>query len=146
MTTINIYLTFDGNCEEAFKFYQLVFGGEFASISKFYEMPPQEGMEPMPQEELNRIMHVTLPISKETLLMGSDTGGQWSADHKEGNNFSISIGTNTNAEADRLMAELSDGGQVTMPMSKTFWGSYFGMLTDKFGIKWMISVDLGQIN
>jgi len=87
-------------------------------------------------------MHISLPISTETVLMGSDTGGEWVANYKEGNNFSISINTDKTEEADRIFAELSKDGDVTMPMNKTFWGSYFGMFTDKFGINWMISVDL----
>ncbi|MCE7990501.1 MAG: VOC family protein [Roseivirga sp.] len=144
MTTINIYLTFNGNCEEAFGFYKSVFGGEFPYVGRFNEMPPQEGMPPLSEADQNKIMHMSLPISKETILMGSDIAGPWAAGYKVGNNFSISIGTDSNEEADRLMAELSAGGKVTMPMDKTFWGSYFGMLTDQFGINWMISVDLQQ--
>ena len=141
MTTVNTYLTFNGNCEEAFLFYQSVFGGEFPYVGRFNEMPPQEGMPPMSNEFKNRIMHISLPISKETSIMGSDTGGEWAADFKQGNNFSISINTDSQKEADRLYAALSKGGNATMPMSNTFWGSYFGMLTDAFGINWMISVE-----
>lgn len=77
MTTINVYLTFNGNCEEAFNFYQSILGGEFGYIGRFKEMPPQEGMPPLPDDHLERIMHISLPISKETILMGSDTGGEW---------------------------------------------------------------------
>ncbi|GAB5524820.1 MAG: VOC family protein [Roseivirga sp.] len=144
MTTINIYLTFNGNCAEAFDFYKSVFGGEYPHVSKFSEMPPQEGMPPLSEADQNKIMHMSLPISKETILMGSDTAGPWAADYKVGNNFSISVDTDTKEEADRLMAALSVDGQVTMPMENSFWGSYFGMLTDKFGISWMISVVMEQ--
>jgi PhnB protein len=140
-TTINIYLTFNGNCDAAFNFYQTVFGREFQSKSTFGEMPPQEDMPPLSEADQQKIMHISLPISKETVLMGSDTAGPWAADFIPGNNFSISIGTDTRAEADRLMAALSVDGEVSMPMAETFWGSYFGMLKDKFGIAWMISVD-----
>ena len=96
---------------------------------------------PMPAEEGNRLMHVSLPISKETVLMGSDTGGEWASSFKQGNNFAVSLSVDTKEEADRLFTGLSAGGVVTMPMAKTFWGSYFGMFTDKFGINWMISKD-----
>ncbi|MGQ1788399.1 MULTISPECIES: VOC family protein [unclassified Saccharicrinis] len=140
MTTVNIYLTFNGNCEEAFNFYKSVFGGEFAMMSRFKEMPPQEGMQ-MPEEEGDRIMHVTLPIGGDTVLMGSDTGGEWAAGYKEGNNFSISISADSKTKADEFFAKLSNGGKVIMPMEKTFWESYFGMFTDKFGINWMVSFD-----
>ena len=146
MTTVNTYLNFDGNCEEAFTFYKSVFGGEFPYIGRFSDMPPQEGMPPMPTEMANRIMHVSLPISKETMLMGSDTGGEWASSYKQGNNFSISISTDSKEEADRLFNKLSEGGQQTMPMNQTFWGDYFGMFTDKFGVNWMVSFNANQQN
>ena len=139
MTTVNVYLTFNGNCKEAFDFYKSIFGGEYQSISTFGEMPQDEGAPSMPEDQKDRIMHLTLPISKETLLMGSDTGGEWAKGFKQGNNFSISVNTDSKEEANRLFDELSAGGKVTMPMEKTFWGSYFGMFTDKFGISWMVS-------
>jgi len=141
MTTVNIYLTFNGNCEEAFNFYKSVFGGEYPYIGRFKDMPPQDGQKAMSTEDGEKIMHVSLPISKETILMGSDTGGEWAAHYSAGNNFSVSVTTDSKAEADRLFEGLSSGGKQTMPMNKTFWGSYFGMFTDKFGINWMISFD-----
>lgn len=144
MTTVNVYLTYPGNCEEAFSFYKSVFGGEFLSLNRFSEMPPQEGMPPLPEEFKNKIMHVTLPIGGDTVLMGSDTGGGWAPDYQQGNNFSISINTDSKEEADRLFGALSDGGTVTMPMAQTFWGSYFGMFVDKFGIGWMVSFGTGE--
>jgi PhnB protein len=141
MPTVNTYLTFDGDCEAAFNFYKSVFGGEFPYIGRFSDMPPQEGMAPMSEAGGNKIMHVSLPISKETMLLGSDTGGEWSSNFKKGNNFSVSINTDSEAEADKLFNGLSAGGQVTMPMAKTFWNSYFGMFTDKFGVNWMVSFE-----
>ena len=146
MASINVYLIFNGNCEEAFNFYKSVFGGEFPYVGRFGEMPPQEGMKPMSDEDKNRIMHVSLPISKETILMGSDTGGEWAPNYSQGNNFSISINTDTKEEADRLFNGLSAGGTATMPMNKTFWGDYFGMFTDKFGINWMVSFSEAKQN
>ena len=98
----------------------------------------------MPDEMKDQIMHVSLPISQETVLMGSDTGGEWAASHVQGNNFSISISTDSKAKADNFFNELSAGGEVKMPMEQTFWGDYFGMLTDKFGINWMISFNEKQ--
>jgi PhnB protein len=140
MATVNIYLTFDGNCEEAFKFYQTVFGGQIPYMGRFKDMPPGEEGQVKPGEE-NRIMHVSLPISKETMLMGSDTGGEWASGYSKGNNFTISITAESKEEADKLFNGLSAGGKVTMPLSKTFWSECFGMLTDKFGINWMVSFD-----
>lgn len=140
MATANIYLTFDGTCEEAFKFYQSVLGGEIPFWGRFGEMPPQEGMPPVSEDTKNRIMHVTLPISAETVLMGSDS---MPGLHTivQGNNFSVSLNTNSKEEADKLFNGLSAGGTVTMPIQDTFWGAYFGMWTDKFGIHWMVNYD-----
>jgi PhnB protein len=141
MATVNVYLNFPGNCEEAFLFYRSVFGGEFPYIGRFKDMPPQEGMPPLPPEMADWIMHVSLPISAETMLMGSDTGGEWAPEYVQGNNFSISINTKDQAEAERLFAALSEGGTVTMPAGPTFWSPYFGMFTDRFGVNWMVSLE-----
>lgn len=139
MPTVNVYLTFNGNCEEAFNFYKSVFGGEFPYFGRFKDMPPQPGQKAMSESDGNKIMHVSLPVSKETMLMGSDTGGEWASSFKQGNNFSISINAESKDEADRFFRQLSAGGQTIMPMNNTFWGAYFGMLTDKFGINWMVN-------
>ena len=141
MATVNAYLTFDGNCEAAFNFYKSAFGGEFRDLSRFGDMPPQEGMPPLPNEMKSRLMHVALPISTETILMGSDNMPGMSPDITMGNNFSVSIGVDSKEEADRLFAALSKDGKVTMAMEVTFWGAYFGMWTDKFGINWMVNYD-----
>ncbi len=141
MATVNVYLTFNGNCEEAFNFYKSVFGGEFPYIGRFGDMPPSEDGKQVSEEEKNKIMHVSLPISGETMLMGSDVGGEWSSNFKEGNNFSLSLNANSREEAEKLFNALSEGGMVKMPLEDTFWGAYFGMWTDKFGINWMVNYD-----
>ena len=135
MTTVNVYLTFNGNCEEAFNFYKSVFGGDFSYVGRFKDMPSEDanGLDG------NQIMHISLPISTETCIMGSDTGGEWASSFKQGNNFSISINVESKDEADRLFGGLSSGGKILMPMNSTFWGDYFGMFTDKYGINWMVS-------
>jgi PhnB protein len=127
---------------EAFNYYKTVFGGEFSYLSKFGEMPPQEGYE-ISENEKERIMHISLQISEEAVLMGSDSSS-FSGDATVGNNISLSLNTSEKEEADRLFDELSDGGTVTMPMDNTFWGAYFGMVTDKFGINWMVSFEISQ--
>lgn len=137
MATTNTYLTFNGNCEEAFNFYKSAFGGEFTYIGRFGEMPPSEECT-MSEADKNKIMHVSLPIGS-SVLMGSDTGEAWASSFVQGNNFSVSISASSKAEADHLFAALSSGGQITMPLGDTFWGDYFGMLTDQFGVQWMIS-------
>ncbi|HMB62551.1 MAG TPA: VOC family protein [Eudoraea sp.] len=143
MTTVNIYLTFNGNCEQAFRYYKSVFGGEFTIFSKFKDMPENPEF-PVAESDMEKVMHVTFPVGKETVLMGSDTGADWAPGFKQGNNFSVSINTDSKENADRLFDALSQGGKITMPMANTFWGSYFGMLTDQFGIQWMVSFDISE--
>lgn len=139
--SINPYLTFNGNCEDAFNFYRSVFGGEFPYVGRFKDMPPMEGQPPLSEAAGNMIMHVSLPIGHGTILMGSDSSDEWGHATTVGNNFNISINAKSREEADRLYQSLADGGKQTMPMNQTFWGSYFGMLTDKFNIQWMVSHD-----
>ena len=138
MATINPYLTFLGNCEEAFNFYKSIFGGEFSDVNRFSEMPPQEGVT-IPESYGDKIMHISLPISGEIVLMGSDTGGDWAADTVIGNNITLSINAENKEKADYYFNSLSEGGKITMPLAETFWGDYFGMWTDKFNINWMVS-------
>jgi PhnB protein len=140
-TSVNPYLIFNGNCEEAFLFYKSVFGGEFPYIGKFKDMPADEnGTGPeLSTQDGNRIMHVSLPIG-HTILMGSDSHPQF-GDPGLSDNFSISINTESQDEADKIFNGLSAGGKVEMPMNKTFWGAYFGMFKDKFGINWMVNFD-----
>ena len=87
MTTINTYLTYNGNCEAAFNFYKSVFGVDFIQISRFKDMPADPRF-PVSEDDKEKVMHVSLPISKETVLMGSDTGGEWAEKFIQGNNFS----------------------------------------------------------
>ena len=142
MTTVNAYLNFDGNCEEAFNFYRSVFGGEFTYVGKFKEMPPSEYQ--LSEADMEKIMHMSYPIGGGTVLMGSDTAGEWGGTVIAGTNVSLSIHTDSKEEADRIYNGLSAGGKATMPMNETFWGSYFGMFTDKYGIHWMVSHDKQQ--
>jgi PhnB protein len=139
MAQVNPYLIFNGNCEEAFLFYQSVFGGEFPYIGRFKDMPADDNCPPVSEEEADRVMHVSLPIGN-TVLMGSDSTSQ-SGDVVIGANVSISINTESRAEADRIFNGLSADGNPFMPMSNTFWGAYFGMFTDKFGVNWMVNFD-----
>lgn len=141
MATINPYLTFNGTCEAAFTFYRSVFGGEFPYIGKFKDMPPMEGCGEILEADKEKVMHVSLPISSETILMGSDSSESFGNATIAGNNFAISINANSQEEADKLFAGLSADGKITMPMNKSFWGAYFGMFTDKFGIQWMVNFD-----
>lgn len=144
ITAIQPYLTFEGTCEAAFNFYKSVFGKEFAYVGRFGDMPPQEGQPAIPAEYANRIMHVALPIHNDFMLFGSDNmdGSCGGTALTVGNNITLSLQIDTKTEADTVFAALSEGGTVVMPMGDTFWDAYFGMFTDKFGINWMINVDL----
>ncbi len=141
MTTVNPYLNFEGRCEEAFHFYKSVFGGDFAFVGRYSEMPSDQ---PLPESDQQKIMHISLPIGSGTVLMGADAAGDWGGKTIVGSNISLSINTESQAEADRIFNGLSTGGTVTLPLNKTFWGAYFGMFTDKFGIHWMVNYDFNQ--
>ena len=144
MPQVNPYINFKGNCEEAFNFYKSAFGGEFPMVGKYKDMPPSESGHAAMDGE--KIMHMSLPISRETCLMGSDIGGEWAKHTVDGNNIQISINTQSEEEATRIFKGLSEGGRVNMPLEKTFWGALFGMFTDKFGINWMVNYDYNQAN
>ena len=136
---INAYLTFKDNCRQAFEFYRSVFGGDFmGGMQSFGDGPPDMDV---PEAERDLVMHVSLPIG-DGVLMGSDSAS-FGPPLTPGNNFSLSIAPDSKEEADSLIAKLSDGGTVTMPMQDQFWGAYFGTCTDKFGINWMINHHTG---
>ncbi|RPI15853.1 MAG: VOC family protein [Ignavibacteriae bacterium] len=142
MAVLNPYLNFNGNTEEAFNFYKSVFGGEYTALMRFKEVPPEFQQN---KDEAEKIMHVALPIGKGTILMGSDIPASMKQANF-GNNLQIAISTESEDEANRIFNGLSSDGKVSMPMDKTFWGAYFGMLTDKYGVHWMVSYDLNGQN
>lgn len=139
MATINPYIHFNGNAEEAFMFYKSVFGGEFAMIGRFKDIPMPG--HPIPKDEENKIMHIALPIGKTSVLMGSDTPSFLGKHNERENRSKISISASSKEEADQLFKGLSAGGEVEMPIGDSPWGSYFGMFRDKFGFEWMIDFD-----
>jgi len=141
MATINPYLNFGGRCEEAFNFYKSVFGGEFdGGFMRYGDMPGE--YKPAAGEE-NYVMHVSLPIGGGISLMGSDTPSSMGG-VTHGNGFTISVLPANRAEAQKLFNGLAEGGKVTMPLQKTFWSTDFGMLTDKFGIQWLVNYNEPQ--
>lgn len=140
MEKLNPYLTFPGNCEEAFNFYRSVFGGEFLYVGRFSDIPSNEGVM-LPEYKLNRIRHISLPIGKGAVLMGSDSGEDWSPEVKIGNNISLSVTAESKEDADRFFQNLSNEGKIIMQIGDVFWGSYYGMCTDRFGVNWMVSYD-----
>jgi len=140
MAQINPYIHFNGNAEEAFTFYKSTFGGEFAMVKRFKDMAIA-GL-PITENEADRIMHISLPIGKHSVLMGSDTPEFMGKQNEHENRSKISISAESKEEADHLFNGLSAGGKVEMPMADSPWGSYFGMFRDKYGIEWMVSFDL----
>ena len=141
MTTVNPYLTLRDNCEEAFNVYKSVFGGDFQFIGRYKDLPATVRQN-FPNEADEKIMHISLPISDETILMGCDSSDAVDPTINAGNNFSLFISTDSKENADRIFNGLVAGGNIKMPMSETFWGAYFGSLIDRFGIQWSISTDL----
>jgi len=132
---ISPYLFFNGNCEEALEFYRSALGGDL-QISR-YEGSPMAA--DLPDDWKTKVMHATL-TSGDATFMASDSGP--GNERPQGKNIAMSIGTADEAAADRIFAKLSEGGNVTMPLQKTFWGAKFGMLVDKFGIEWMVNCQL----
>lgn len=141
MAQTSTYLNFPRHTEKVFNFYRSVFGGDFVDgkINRFSEIPPQEGMPPLPVEDKDLVMHVALPITGGHLLMGSDAPESMGFNVTQGNNVYISLHPDSRQEADQLFTKLSAGGIIEMPMQDMFWGDYFGALTDQFGIKWMVN-------
>ena len=144
MITINPYLNFNGNAEEAFNFYKSVFGGEFTSLQRFKDIPEMPDGKALSESDKEKIMHITLPMGKVNMLMASDILESFGQTKAEGNNFYISINAESREEADRLFKGLAEGGKIEMPIGDTFWGAYFGTLSDKFGIKWMFHYEHNQ--
>ncbi len=139
MAQINPYLHFNGNAEEAFTFYKSVFGGVFANVVRFKDI--NMGDNPIPESEAEKIMHIALPIGKNSVLMASDTPEFMGRHNEKENRSKISISAESKEEADHLFNGLSAGGQVEMPIAESPWGSYFGMFRDKFGFEWMVDFD-----
>eukprot|EP01012_Entosiphon_sulcatum_P018532 TRINITY_DN23265_c1_g1_i1.p1 TRINITY_DN23265_c1_g1~~TRINITY_DN23265_c1_g1_i1.p1 ORF type:complete len:139 (+),score=22.19 TRINITY_DN23265_c1_g1_i1:128-544(+) len=136
MATLNTYLNFNGNTEEAFNFYKSIFGGEFSIVQRFKDSPGCDGMPIADQEKL---MHIALPIGGN-VLMGTDITAPMPPSTL-GTAVSISVDAQSEEEAKQLFDGLSAGGTVTMALEKTFWNALFGMATDKFGIQWMVNYD-----
>ncbi len=143
MATTNIYLNFKDQTEAAFVFYKSVFGGEFerGGISRFGDVPPQEGVPTLSEADKNLVMHVSLPILGGVKLMGTDAPESMEFTVTKGNNVHISLHPDTREDTDRLFAALSEGGKVEMPLQEMFWGDYFGSCVDKFGVQWMFNCE-----
>jgi PhnB protein len=136
MATINTWINFNGNAEEAFTFYKSVFGGEFAKVVRFKDIASDEF--PVPEKEENKIMYIALPIGSNTMLIANDVPEVMGQVNEHENRSKILISTESKDEADRLFDGLSAGGEVEGEMGDSPWDSYAGMFRDKYGIEWII--------
>ena len=129
------YLTFDGRCAQAFKFYERALGGQIQMMMTHGESPMAEKA---PAAWKNMIMHARMTVGDNNVLMGSDFPPE---DYEGSKGFSVSLGVETQQEAERVFKALSEKGNVRMPLQQTFWAQAFGMLTDQFGVSWMVNFE-----
>jgi PhnB protein len=138
MLQINPHINFNGNAEEAFIFYQSIFGGNFSKIIRFKDLASEEM--PIPEHEAEKIMHISLPIGN-SVLMANDVPEFMGRTNENENRSKIVLNTVSKEEATVFFNGLSKDGQIEMPISESPWNTYFGMLRDKYGIEWMIEFD-----
>lgn len=140
MKCLNPYLIFDGDCEEAFSFYQSVLGGEIAFTLRLKDGPDGDKV---PAEDADKILHICLPLRDEQMLMASDMVQSMCPGEnfkfQKGNTSFIAIYADSETEARTIFTKLSEGGQVFVPLSQMFWGDIFGQFVDRYGIQWMVS-------
>lgn len=141
MASVSTYLNFPRHTEEAFQFYKSVFNSDFSGngIMRFGDIPPQEGMPPLAEEDKNLVMHVELPITGGHKIMGTDAPESCGFTVTNGNNVHLNVQPDTREETKRLFDALSEGGKVTMELQDMFWGDYYGSCTDKYGVQWMFN-------
>ena len=136
MTTLNPWINFNGNAEEAFTFYKSVFGGEFSKVIRFKDLASPEL--PVAESEANKIMQITLPIGGANMLIGNDVPEFMGKVSESENRSKIHVDVDTKVEAERIFNGLSNGGQVEGPIGDSPWGTYAGMFRDKYGIEWIV--------
>ena len=137
--TINPWINFNGNAEEAFTFYKSVFGGEFTKIIRLKDLAGPEF--PVEEKDANKIMQIILPISDANILVGNDVPEFMGKVNENENRSKILVATDSKEEAEKIFNGLSTGGQVEAPFGDSPWGTYFGMFRDTYGIEWIIEFD-----
>jgi PhnB protein len=140
MASIHTHIHYNGNAEAAFTFYKSVLGGSFSKLMRFKELST-EGFQ-FPEEELEKIMHIALPIGGGTVLMGSDVPTMLGTVNENENRSKITVRAESKEEADALFNGLSVNGTVEFPMGNSPWGSYFGAFRDQYGVEWMIDYEV----
>ena len=139
MRTINPWINFNGNAEEAFTFYKSVFGGEFGKIIRFSDLA-SPGF-PIPENDANKIMRIALPVGKHNMLIANDVPEFMGPTNENENRSKILVSAESREEADKIFDGLSAGGEIEGPIGDTPWGTYAGMFRDKYGIEWIIEFD-----
>ena len=139
MSTINPWINFNGNAEEAFTFYKSVFGGEFKKIIRFRDLASDNF--PIPENELDKVMKIALPIGKHTLLIANDVPSFIGTVSENENSSKIFVSAESREEADKIFNGLSAGGAIEGPIDDSPWGTYAGMFRDKYGIEWIVEYD-----
>ena len=134
--TINPWINFNGNAEEAFTFYKSIFGGEFTKIIRLKDLASPEF--PVEEKDANQIMQIVLPISERNTLIGNDVPAFMGTVNENENRSKIQVDADSKEEAEKIFTGLSIGGQVEAPIGDSPWGTYFGMLRDKYGIEWIV--------
>jgi PhnB protein len=139
MKSINPWINFNGNAEEAFTFYKSVFGGEFKKIVRFKDLAGPEF--PVADKEANKVMYIALPVGKNNVLAANDVPESMGQTNENENRSKILVSVESREEADKIFNGLSAGGNVEGPIGDTPWGSYAGMFRDKYGIEWIVEFD-----
>ncbi|WP_295720788.1 VOC family protein [Mucilaginibacter sp.] len=139
MRTINPWINFNGNAEEAFTFYRSVFGGEFTKIIRFKDMAGMDFQ--VPENEANKLMHIALPIGKQNVLIANDVPEFMGRVNESENRSKIAVAAESREEADKIFNGLSAGGDVEGSIGDSPWGTYAGMFRDKYGIEWIVEFD-----
>ncbi|WP_276091442.1 VOC family protein [Pedobacter sp. JY14-1] len=139
MRTINPWINFNGNAETAFIFYRSVFGGEFSKIIRFKDLASPEFE--VPESEANKIMYIALPIGKHNVLIANDVPEFMGKVNERENRSKIVVSAESREEASNIFNDLSVDGEVEGDIGDTPWGSYAGMLRDKYGIEWIVEFD-----
>ena len=138
MASINPYINFNGNAEEAFNFYKSVFGGEFTSVVRFKDLASDDFQ--VPEGEADKLMRIVLPIGNSTLIANDVPESMGPVSETE-NRSKIAVTASSREEADKIFSGLSVGGTVEMPMGESPWGTQFSMFRDKYGIEWTVEFD-----
>jgi len=139
MRTINTWINFNGNAEEAFTFYKSVFGGEFAKIIRFKDLASEEFQ--VPENEANKIMTIALPIGNHNMLIANDVPEVMGRVNENENRSKIVLNAESREEAENIFNGLSAGGNIEGPIGDSPWGTYAGMFRDKYGIEWIVEFD-----